>query len=298
TEEQAAQSLLALHTPKRKSTKDQFIFHRRTPVTEEASTAPSAQPQDDASANIVRDSLSLEPELIHDNFVATMYPQVHQSLKHPDEEHTQVENPLSSTRTLSSMKNMDAYTFAHLLSTPVLDLSFPKHVPSTTQAPIFLATTTKTITTTLLPPLPHQSASVPNLASCVSVLEQVCANFEKRHTLQDNTVQGISSRLFTLKLRDLPHKVNQTGNEVVKEEWFLKSLPGHVALYEALEASMKCANRDEFLAKKYKSRKRCHDDQDPPPPPPDSGSKQPSALQSSAWKTFDTREAPFSSSKK
>ncbi|GKG25558.1 hypothetical protein Tco_0398704, partial [Tanacetum coccineum] len=36
TEEQAAQSLLALHIPKRKSTTDQFILQRRTPTTEEA----------------------------------------------------------------------------------------------------------------------------------------------------------------------------------------------------------------------------------------------------------------------
>ncbi|GJY91669.1 hypothetical protein Tco_0507451 [Tanacetum coccineum] len=58
TEEQAAQSLLALHTPKKRSTTDQFIFQRRTPATEEASTGPFAQPQDDTSANIVCDSPS------------------------------------------------------------------------------------------------------------------------------------------------------------------------------------------------------------------------------------------------
>ncbi|GKE33897.1 hypothetical protein Tco_1453219, partial [Tanacetum coccineum] len=56
TDEQAAQSLLALHTPKRRSTMDQFIFQRWTLATEEASTGPSAQSQDDASANIVRES--------------------------------------------------------------------------------------------------------------------------------------------------------------------------------------------------------------------------------------------------
>ncbi|GJT31471.1 hypothetical protein Tco_0911746 [Tanacetum coccineum] len=52
TDEQASQSLLALHTPKRRSVTGQFIFQRRTP------TGPSAQPQDDASANIVCDSPS------------------------------------------------------------------------------------------------------------------------------------------------------------------------------------------------------------------------------------------------
>ncbi|GKC72684.1 hypothetical protein Tco_1118567 [Tanacetum coccineum] len=58
TEEQAAQSLLALHTPKRRSITDQFIFQRRTSAIEEASTGPSTQPQDDASKNIVYDSPS------------------------------------------------------------------------------------------------------------------------------------------------------------------------------------------------------------------------------------------------
>ncbi|GKG54547.1 hypothetical protein Tco_0560202, partial [Tanacetum coccineum] len=48
----------ALHTPKRRGTTDQFIFQRRTPATEEALTGPSTQPQDDTSANIVRDSPS------------------------------------------------------------------------------------------------------------------------------------------------------------------------------------------------------------------------------------------------
>ncbi|GKE72793.1 hypothetical protein Tco_1534834 [Tanacetum coccineum] len=58
TDKQAAQSLLALHTQKRRSTMDQLIFQRRNPATEEASTGPSAQPQDDTSANIVRDTPS------------------------------------------------------------------------------------------------------------------------------------------------------------------------------------------------------------------------------------------------
>ncbi|GJY09364.1 hypothetical protein Tco_0377549 [Tanacetum coccineum] len=52
-----------------------------------------------------------------------------------------------------------------------------------------------------------------------------------------------------------------------------KSLPKHIALYEALEASMARAQRDKFLAKKDKSRKRHRDDQDPPPPSPDSDHK-------------------------
>ncbi|GKB62907.1 hypothetical protein Tco_0919093 [Tanacetum coccineum] len=49
---------LNLPQPKGKSTTDLYIFQRRTPVTEEASTRPLAQPKDDTSANIVRDTPS------------------------------------------------------------------------------------------------------------------------------------------------------------------------------------------------------------------------------------------------
>ncbi|GJZ38645.1 hypothetical protein Tco_0585208 [Tanacetum coccineum] len=229
-----------------------------------------------------------------------MYPQIHESLKQPDEEHVHVENPLSSTKTLSSMKNLDAFTFGDQffndkpteeepykanmetevesmvivlihrasssvppLSKHVIDLTPPKPVSSTTQAPIFTATTTTTVITLPLPPPPQQqSSSDPDLASRVSALEQV-------------------------------------------------SLPEHVALYEALEASMERDNRDAFLAEKDKSRKRRRDNQDPPLPlsketnqskkkKHDSdafGSIQTPTQTSLACKISDTRDSPSSSSK-
>ncbi|GJX32246.1 hypothetical protein Tco_0242101 [Tanacetum coccineum] len=245
----------------------------------------------------------LEP--MHDDFFATVYPQVHKSLKHLDEEHVYLENPLSSTGTLSSIKNLDNFTFASsfvpLLSTPVIDLTPPKPVSSTIQEPVFTATTETTTTTTLPPPPPQQQSITDHaLASCVSALETVCANFEKRHKLQDKTVQGLSSRVFMLELRDLPHKIDQTINEVVKEavqtalqaplqECFgdlseadmkeilhqhmfksgsYKSHPEHEALYEALEVSMDRDNQEELHETLTTSRKRRQDDQDPPPPPP------------------------------
>ncbi|GKD95023.1 hypothetical protein Tco_1374860 [Tanacetum coccineum] len=125
------------------------------------------------------------------------------------------------------------------------------------------------------------------LASRVLTLEQRCADLEKKHKLQDKTTQALSSRIFTLELKYLPHKINCNVNEV------------------------KRANQDEFLAKKDKSQKRRCDDQDPPPPPPDSDlskkkrhdtgiSCQYKTRGSSSpvhGKTSDTREAPSSSSK-
>ncbi|GKG50766.1 hypothetical protein Tco_0538890, partial [Tanacetum coccineum] len=43
---------------KKKSILDQYILQRRTPVTQDAFTGPSAQPLDDTSANVVHDTSS------------------------------------------------------------------------------------------------------------------------------------------------------------------------------------------------------------------------------------------------
>nr|GEV86794.1 copia protein [Tanacetum cinerariifolium] len=315
TEEQAAQSLLALHTPKRRSITDQFILQRRTPAMKEGSTRPSAQPHDDALANIVHESSSPayaeigvdsdkttsgeqkfieedkagpdpkvsrvalagpNPHPTHEEFMDIMYPDVHGSLKLPIDEHFLNDK---STEDEPGKLNMDsevvfmvtvpihqASSSVPPLSTPIINLSPPKPVPATTHEPIFTAITMPTtITLPLPPPPPQQSTSNSELAA-----------------------------------RDLPHKLNQTVNTVVKEEVHIalqaplrdrfrelpkadmkdilhqrmfesgsyKSLSEHVALYEALEVSMDQANRDKFLAEKDKSRKRRRNDQDPPPPPP------------------------------
>ncbi|GJT75901.1 hypothetical protein Tco_1042626 [Tanacetum coccineum] len=239
------------------------------------------------------------PKPTHDDFMANVYPNVHESLKFPADEHVILEDPLSSSGTLSSMKNLDdAYIIGdHIF----LSSSPPKLVPSIIQAPIFTATTATT-TTTLPPPPQQQNITDSELAARVTALENKFYHFKQKSNTLDNTNQNLRSRFFTLKLLDLPHKINQTVNEVVKvavhvalqappkdrfrelpeadmkeilHQWMFesgtyKSLPEHVALYEDLKASMERANRDEFFAKKDKSRKRRRDDQDPPPPPPDS----------------------------
>nr|GEV39942.1 hypothetical protein [Tanacetum cinerariifolium] len=173
-----------------------------------------------------------------------------------------------------------SFTLVPPFSTPIIDLSPPK--PTASPLPkSFTTTTTETTTTTL--PLP------------------------KSQTL-DNATQNLGFKVFNLELQDSPHKINQTVNEVVKEAVHIalqaplrdhfrelpeadmkeihqqrmfesgsyKSIPKHVALYEALEASMKQENRDEFLAERT-----C----------------LPLAPQSSTWKVSDTREALSNSNK-
>nr|GEW40999.1 hypothetical protein [Tanacetum cinerariifolium] len=140
-----------------------------------------------------------------------------------------------------------ASTLAPPLSTPIIDLSRPKPVASPLLEPFIVATIETTTT--------REGEGGWGII--------------KSQTL-NKTTQNLGSRVFTLKLQDLPHKITQTVNEVVKKEvhldfqaslrdrfrelleadmkeilhqWMFeigsyKSLPEHVALYEALEASM------------------------------------------------------------
>ncbi|GJY13897.1 hypothetical protein Tco_0383206, partial [Tanacetum coccineum] len=146
-------------------------------------------------------------------------------------EHVLLEDPLSLTETLSSMKNLeDTYAIGDQfindkstddepgrlnveaevvsmvtvliyqasssippLSTPVIDLSPPKPASSTTQTPIFTATTT-TITTPHPPPPQQQSTTESELAERIAALEKKLSNLE-----------------------DLPHKINEAARENVKE---------------------------------------------------------------------------------
>nr|GEU88731.1 integrase, catalytic region, zinc finger, CCHC-type, peptidase aspartic, catalytic [Tanacetum cinerariifolium] len=274
TEEQAAQSLLVLHAPKRRGTTNQFVLQRRTLVIEEASTRPSAQAQDDTSVNIVSDSPSPvdaetktsvaskktnsgdETEIlqIDKEQGKDVDDQVNLDEKTDELDQGQArsdpEDPISSIKTLSSMKNLeDAFAIgdqfindkstedepekpnveAELVSMvtipiyqasssvpppsttiPVIDLSPPKPTSSTTQAPVFTATTTTTTTTTPLPPPPQQKSSTESeLAERVAALENKLSDLEQINKNLDNTTHNLGSRVYTLELRDLPHKIDE-----------------------------------------------------------------------------------------
>ncbi|GJR60373.1 hypothetical protein Tco_1502535 [Tanacetum coccineum] len=289
--------------------------HESQPPPEQALMDEDQAGPDPGISRVALARPDLEPT--HDKFMADLYPKVQESLKFLANEHVILEDPLSITRNLSSMKNLeDAYAIGDQfindksaddepgklnvevevvsmvtvpiyqasstippLSTLVIDLLPPKPTSFTTQAPIFTATTTTT-TTTLPPPPQQQSTTESELDECVITLENKLFDLEQKNKNLDNTTQNLGSRVYTLELRDLPHKIDEV------------------------------AQRDEFFAEKDKSHKRRRDDQDPPPLPPDSdlskkkrhdsgasGSSQPPTSQSSAWKKSDTRDTHASSSK-
>ncbi|GJR17543.1 hypothetical protein Tco_0966070 [Tanacetum coccineum] len=273
-DKQAAQSLLELQQPKKKSTTEQYIFQRRTLVTEEASR-PSAEPQDDTSANVVHDTPSPadaetsaatknltvrlirkywmllknkagsnlrqsyvalagpNPEPMHEDFIATLYPKVHESLKHTTEKHVFLENQPSSSKTLSSIKNLDdAFTFGDQFIDDKSPEDEPGKATVDTEVESMVtchlmykhqslhlqpATTTTILSLPPPPPPPQQSITVLELGNRVSALEKICANFEKKHKLQGKTTNALSSRVFTLENHDLYSKIDNYVNETVKE---------------------------------------------------------------------------------
>ncbi|GKB64887.1 hypothetical protein Tco_0921073 [Tanacetum coccineum] len=232
TEEQAAQSLLALYTPKRRSTTDQFIFQRRTPATKEASTRPSAQPQDDTSANIIRESLSLlqmlkqvliltrqtveagsDPSKTPESRPLPEQVFMNEDQAGPDpgfpvDEHVILEEPLSSSGTLSSMKNLDD---AYIIGDQFINDKSTKDEPGK------LNMESKVVSMVTVPI--HQASSlVPLLSTLVIDLSSPSKPNHFRELLKADMKESLHQRMF------------ETGT--------YKSLPEHVALYEALEASM------------------------------------------------------------
>nr|GEW28669.1 hypothetical protein [Tanacetum cinerariifolium] len=235
SDEQAAQSLLDLQKPKKKIIMDQYIFKRRTPVTQDASTGPSAQPPDDTSPPPEEDQGGSDPgqsyvaqagpnpKPMHEVFNAIVYPEVHESLKLTTEEHVHIENPPSSSGTLSSMKNLeDAFTFGdQFLNDKLMKEEPGKENMDTEVKSMFIV------------PINQASSLVPPMSS--PIIATLTKSHKRRRDNQD----------------PLPPPLKNS----------------------------------------YRSKKKKHDFDV-------FASKQPLVLKSLAWKTFDSREAPFSSSKK
>nr|GEU98164.1 retrovirus-related Pol polyprotein from transposon TNT 1-94 [Tanacetum cinerariifolium] len=270
-------------TPIQKDDKGKVIKARtrRTLATEEASTGPFTQPQDDTSANIVHDTPSIidaktcidtekvinegDTEILNigeeqeedvDNQVYLeeqmakldkgqagsdpVYPKVHESLNFLADEQIILEGLPMSSRTLSSMKNLDdTYTFGdqffndkstedehgkHNVDIEVISMPTASHLPESFTA---VTTETTTITLPLPPPTQQQSTTNSELTAHITALKKKFSDFEQNSQTLDNATQNLGSMVFNLELRDLPHKINQTVNEVVKE-----------AVHIALQASL------------------------------------------------------------
>ncbi|GJR89851.1 hypothetical protein Tco_0213862 [Tanacetum coccineum] len=202
------------------------------------------------------------PELMHEDFVATNLDNFNFSDQFfndkPTEEDPGKTNMETKVKSMVTVPIHQASSLVPLLSIPVIDLTPPKPVSSTTHVSTF-AVIIETTAITLPPPPPQpQSTADPALASRISALETVCANFEKRHKLQDKAVKEAVQVALQAPLRERFQDLSEADmKEILRDRMF----------ESALEASMERDNRDAFLAEKDKSHKRRRDDQYPTPPP-------------------------------
>ncbi|GJY12492.1 hypothetical protein Tco_0381801 [Tanacetum coccineum] len=196
------------------------------------------------------------PEPMHEDFMATVYPNVHESLKLPADEQVILEDPLSSSGTLSLMKNLDdtytfgdqflndkstkdepgklnmeaevvsmvtvpiyqADSFAPPLSTLVLKTTSLISSSPPVHPPIITETTmTASTTPALPPPPPTQSTTNPELVARLTALEKRNAELEHAFTIQNKTTNNLAFRIFTLEHRDLEYNINSYVHETVKE---------------------------------------------------------------------------------
>nr|GEY76301.1 hypothetical protein [Tanacetum cinerariifolium] len=185
--EQVAQDLLNLQKPKRKSHADQYIFQRRTSIptgsskhdessslyaefglldSEEESqeVVPGADVGDREHMDLDVADVSPQPphEQMDKGFTAMAYPKVQENLKLTVEEHVLLEEPASSSGTLSSLQHLkkdlsmiqqDMSSIPPMTS-PIIKLTSSPESPKVHQLKA-IATKTTTTTTTL-PPLPYQ----------------------------------------------------------------------------------------------------------------------------------------------
>nr|GEV64639.1 copia protein [Tanacetum cinerariifolium] len=166
-------------------------------------------------------------KLTYDKFMADLYPKVQESLKFLADEHVFLEDPISLTRTLSSMNNLeDAYDIGDQFINDKSTEDEPEkpnveaEVVSMVTVLIYQASSSVpplTTKTTLLPYPQQQSTTESELATRVTLLEKKLSDLELKNKTLDNTSQNLGSRVFTLELRDLPHKIDEAICESVKE---------------------------------------------------------------------------------
>nr|GEZ39632.1 hypothetical protein [Tanacetum cinerariifolium] len=198
TDEQVALDLLTLQTPKKKSLADPFIFQRRTSTPTESSghdkssslyaelgltdseagpnpgDAAASQPQ---LSSVVHAGTNLEhmdlesmdvstqphPEQMDEWITATAYPKVQENLKLTVEEQVILEEPASSTGTLSSLQHLTkdlSFDKSSIppMTTPVVDLT-SRPDSSNVHRPLQAMATKTTTTTHPPPPQPQQSTT-------------------------------------------------------------------------------------------------------------------------------------------
>nr|GEX23741.1 retrovirus-related Pol polyprotein from transposon TNT 1-94 [Tanacetum cinerariifolium] len=185
-------------------------------------------------------------EQLDEGFTATAYPKVQENLKLAVEEQVLLEDPASSSGTLSSLQHLSKdIRFEDLffsdkpseadnekttaetkvesmvsvtiqqdmslippITSPIINLTSRPESPKVHQQ--FKATTTKTTTTTLpLPPAQQQSTAEAMMMKRIGELEHIMANLIQVNKEMEERLDKHAVRLYTLERLDIPQQVSK-----------------------------------------------------------------------------------------
>nr|GEX90362.1 copia protein [Tanacetum cinerariifolium] len=248
------------------------------------------------------------PKQMDDGFTTTAYPKVQENLKLTVEEHVILEEPTSSTGTLSSLQHLTkdlsfgdrffndkpsvadnektteetkAESMVSItiqlntsaippMTTPVVDLTSRPESPNV-HHPLQAMATETTTTTTTPPSQPQQSTTDFMLMKNIDELEHIMANLIQENKHLEERLDSHGARLYTLESLDIPHQRRDSPKTPPGSPPHQPHPPPPPAgSYEA-SGSLRASGSSQVM---------------PPPPSTNQGAEY------QAWTTTDTRIKP------
>nr|GEU51964.1 monodehydroascorbate reductase [Tanacetum cinerariifolium] len=190
-------------------------------------------------------------EQLDDGFTATVYPNVQDNLKLAVEEPVLLEEPASSSGTLSSLQNLiesmvnvtiqQAMSSISLMTSSIIDLTSRPESPKEHQQ-LKATTTDTTTTTTTLPPsqAPQQSTIEAVMVKRIGELEHILTDLIQVNKNMEERLDKHGARLYTLEQLDIPQQMSIAVSEVVTDavDWAMQA-PLRNRFRDLPEADMK-----------------------------------------------------------
>ncbi|GKC76289.1 hypothetical protein Tco_1127063 [Tanacetum coccineum] len=253
-----------------------------------------------------------KPEQMDEEFTTTAYPNVQENLKLLIEDHVILEEPASSTGTLSSLQNLDkdlSFTGQFFMEKPQEEepgkTNVEAEVQSIVSVPIHQDTSSVPPMTTLVIDLTNTTDLI--LVRCIGELEQHITDLIQNNLALEERLDKHGSRLYKLENLNIPHQVSKAVDEIVTDavDWAMQAplrarfrdLPTvdikeilqqqifedntykthevHNDLYEALQKSVELDYSNQSLAYQEEARKKKRKRRESPRTPPGSPPTQP-----------------------
>nr|GEX28381.1 hypothetical protein [Tanacetum cinerariifolium] len=209
---------------------------------------PDAQAEDQTRSDADHEHMDLDvadvlpqpsTEQLDKGFTAMVYPNVQENLKLVVEELVLLEEPASSSGTLSSLQHLktkvesmvnvmiqQALSSISLMTSPIIDLTSRHESPKEHQQLKATTTDTTTTTTTLPPPqAPQQSMTEAMMVKHIGELEHILADMIQVNKNIEERLDKHGARLYTLEQLDIPQQMSIDVSEVVTNavDWAMQA---------------------------------------------------------------------------